>query len=172
MEIKDSHNPCSPLLVGGKGPTPPSWGGSCLRGRGYRVLGLSRSFRPLAEEPIHPLGGGLRAWWGPWFRAPPCHSPARSRGRHKATTLTLAGCAPGRIVVRAPPTRAAHSSNITCPQLPGAPPSALAADDSLPLIAGDLPPGPFSAWAGPNLTVAQSARAKLYIRFGDPGASR
>lgn len=29
----------------------------------------------------------------------------------------------------------------------------MAADGSLPTIARDLPPGPFSAWAGPNLTV-------------------
>lgn len=29
----------------------------------------------------------------------------------------------------------------------------MAADGSLPTIARDLPPGPFSAWAGPHLTV-------------------
>lgn len=65
-------------------------------------------------------------------RAPPCHSPARSRGLHKATTRTLAGSAPGRRVVRAPPTGGGALHQHYLPPCPGlAPPSALAADDTL-----------------------------------------
>ena len=45
------------------------------------------------------------------------------------------------------------------PRLGGTRPTALAADGSLPQITGDLPPGGFSAWAPPDLTVSPSAAA-------------
>jgi hypothetical protein len=75
----------------------------------------------------------------------------RSRDRRTAHPQHVARCAPGRCVWLGPPLSGPHSSNIFCPLLPGARPTALAAVDSLPVISPGLPPGPLYASGGQPL---------------------
>lgn len=93
-------------------------------------------------------------------RAPPCHSPARSRGLHKATTRTWAGSAPGRRVVRAPPTGGGALHQHYLPPCPGlAPPSALAAD-------GAVGPDSRAPSAGSTLCMGSTTPHRFAVCWG------
>lgn len=143
--LKASHPPTVSL--------PLSWPGRRTRARSWRAPAVlveedrfclvRCSFRLVSwacpgrrnhgSEECSPSWWGALSMVGPLdSRTPPCHSPARSRGRRKATTRTWAGSAPGRRVVRAPPTGGgALHQHYWPPVSQAAPPSALAADDTV-----------------------------------------
>ena len=103
---------------------------------------------------VWAAGEGSRGMGGPLMRTPPLPigrpEPGPSAG-------PAAGSGPGApqdpAAGKGHPSRGRSPPTSLAPPLGGARPAALAADDSLPTIAQDSPPGPFSAWAGPDLTV-------------------
>lgn len=104
------------------------------------------------------IGDGLGAWWGPRKRAPPQSrpEPGTSHGYHRL----MSGCAPARLWYgpRIPRRGRDALHQHYSPLLSGwARPTALAADDGVPLIAVGLLPGPCIAAAGPDLTVSRCA---------------
>ena len=103
---------------------------------------------------VWAAGEGSRGMGGPLMRTPPYRSGGRSRDRRQVRQPVAVQERPRtRQPVRATPHGVALHQHHLPPRSWGARPAALAADDSLPTIAQDSPPGPFSAWAGPDLTV-------------------
>lgn len=100
------------------------------------------------------VGEGSRGMGGPLMRTPPSPPGGRSRDRRQVRQPVAVQERPRtRQPVRATPHGVALHQHHLPPRSWEARPTALAADGSLPTIAQDSPPGPFSAWAGPDLTV-------------------
>lgn len=144
METRGSHPPTLSLPPAcrreGPGPAPGGPLLSCEKGTGFVLfcaplgsfLGLVPVSALSAGGEFHPPGGGLRAWRGPWIQEPrPADLPP---GAGDVTRLPPAhgpGTPPVGVWYGPRPLGAALSTNITCPLLPGAPPSALAADGTV-----------------------------------------
>lgn len=139
--------------------SPPFPACCCVHCRTY-----VRQFQQLFQQPrrgIDPSGEGCGGMVRPLEKGLTIRRPggAGSVGTapgplRPVAPLAGVGGRPYKCIhlYRYPPTSLA-------PRLGGARPAALAADGRLPQIAGDFPPGTFSAWAAPNLTVSPSAAA-------------